>query len=215
MCGRWFQLASFYPFARQHTDEKGGFEPYNLGIFRNMAITSLQIRYKYLMFTYGCLARAQSDGATCFDPLFFHYPEIENNLMNMSMESTFIVGDALKISPVLEKQGDKKNFTVFFPAGKWLHMHDYSVIEVSDVNGTMVDLPFPDDKVHVHLRPGYLVPVQKQVWFEMVSTKDLVKKYFSIIVNRDEDKHAEGYVYIDDNSDSINSQFENYKLILN
>jgi alpha-glucosidase len=30
MCGRWIQLASFYPFARFNTDESSGKEPYKL-----------------------------------------------------------------------------------------------------------------------------------------------------------------------------------------
>jgi alpha-glucosidase (family GH31 glycosyl hydrolase) len=59
LCGRWFQLATFYPFARQHSDETGGLEPYALGNYSNMAVLSLQYRYKYLMFMYGCLAQAE------------------------------------------------------------------------------------------------------------------------------------------------------------
>jgi alpha-glucosidase (family GH31 glycosyl hydrolase) len=132
----------------------------------------------------------------------------------MSMEATFIVGDAIKVSPVLEKQDGKESFESFFPAGKWLHMHDYSVIDVTEKKGKNVSLPFPDDKVHAHLRPGYLVPVQKQVFIGMESTKDLVEKYFSVIINRDEHGYAKGNVYIDDNSDMIDSKNEHYQLIL-
>ena len=130
LCARWIQLSVFYPFARQHTDEQGGLEPYNLGDYQLMAVAAIKERYKYLMFMYGCLAEAEASGTTCVDPLFFHYPEIPE-LYNMSMESTFIVGDAIKVSPVLEKQQEgQKEFTSFFPQGRWVNFYDYSIIDV-------------------------------------------------------------------------------------
>jgi alpha-glucosidase (family GH31 glycosyl hydrolase) len=49
---------------------------------------------------YTCLFDSSQGGETCFDPLFFHYPELED--ISDSLEHTFIAGNAFKVSPVLE-----------------------------------------------------------------------------------------------------------------
>jgi len=103
ICGRWYQLSTFYPFARNHRDKdqgRGGFstEPYSLtDPYKAMAIDSIKERYKYLMFLYTCMFSTK-DGNTCFDPMLFHYPDEEEAYNNI--EQNFIVGDALKVSPV-------------------------------------------------------------------------------------------------------------------
>lgn len=86
MCSRWIQLATFYPFARGHynrtwngEDLKGGTEPYNLeGNYLTMARNSIYDRYQYLRHMYTCLYETMMSGGTCFDPLFYYYPEDEN-----------------------------------------------------------------------------------------------------------------------------------------
>lgn len=101
VCGRWMQLATFYPFARQHLDELDKWEPYNLPAAQmQMASASIKERYRYMDFMYACLFSAYQDGNTCFDPLFYAYPDVE--MAFEDIESTFMVGDALKVSPVLE-----------------------------------------------------------------------------------------------------------------
>lgn len=63
ICGRWMQLATLYPFARQHRDKNPGGgapnEPYKLGkYFKSMAINAIRDRYKYIKFLYTCLFEA-------------------------------------------------------------------------------------------------------------------------------------------------------------
>ena len=64
--------------------------------------------------------------------MFFHYPEDEETFKDV--EHTFIFGDALKISPVLESVSSP-NYTVksYFPEGRWVNMNDYS--DIVDSNG--------------------------------------------------------------------------------
>ena len=83
MCARWIQLATFYPFARGHynrtwhgEDLKGGTEPYNLeGAYLTMARNSIYDRYQYLRHMYTCLYETMMSGGTCFDLMFYNYPE--------------------------------------------------------------------------------------------------------------------------------------------
>ena len=104
LCGRWFQLATFYPFARQHRDKYLGGdanEPWRLPEpYQTWAKSALRDRLQYVRHVYTCMFEASVSGQTCFDPLLFHYPDLDAVFENT--EHTFIVGDALKVSPVLE-----------------------------------------------------------------------------------------------------------------
>jgi len=89
LCARWIELATFYPFARQHHDTttqpggRGGMatEPYNLGgtkanptKYMDMAKAAIKERFSYLRHMYTCQLRVHREGGTCFDPLLLHYP---------------------------------------------------------------------------------------------------------------------------------------------
>ena len=66
-------------------------------------------------------------GGTCFDPLFFHYPndpEVYNDI-----ESSFIVANSLKVSPILTKlEEGEATFKSYFPTGLWVNLADPSEI---------------------------------------------------------------------------------------
>lgn len=64
-----------------------------------MAISAIKDRYAYIRFLYTCLFEASQYGKTCYDPLLFHYPELDR--VYDDTENAFIVGDAIKVSPVL------------------------------------------------------------------------------------------------------------------
>ena len=60
-------------------------------------------------------------GGSLVKPLFFDYPNDPETFNNNDI--TFMLGDALKISPVLaEGMSPGDNFTSYFPAGMWYNL---------------------------------------------------------------------------------------------
>ena len=228
ICGRWIQLATFFPFARQHRDKfpGGGYpnEPYRLGNYSAMARRAIFDRYRYTRFMYTCLFEASKTGKTCFDPLLFHYPDTYGSYMDT--EQTFLVGDAIKVSPVLqskENMTDNK-YDVFFPKGKWIDLDDPASgkIVVEEDEGRMVALTPNDQGVIKHLRPGYLIPRQSRPLeadgiqaaaplLPLINNTDQVPLTpVELFVNQDEQGFARGRVLFDNGTNSSDLTNGNY-----
>ena len=63
------------------------------------------------------------DGGSLLRPLFFEFPTDDEAFVNT--DKTFMLGDSIKVSPVLEK-GMKENdkYSVYFPKGLWIDLND-------------------------------------------------------------------------------------------
>lgn len=103
---------------------------------------------------YTCLYETMIYGGTCIDPMFFHFPTDENLFKNY--EESFMVGGALKVSPVLNP-GVKDTFPAYFPEGKWVSMTNFSEIIEGPI-ATNLSALTPTMTVQVHLRPGSIIP---------------------------------------------------------
>jgi len=44
---------------------------------KKIAISSLKERFKYLRHIYTCLFMSGKNGGSCYDPVYFHFPELE------------------------------------------------------------------------------------------------------------------------------------------
>lgn len=60
-------------------------------------------------------------GGSLIRPLFFDYPNDDNCFKNI--EDTFMVGETLKVSPVLDK-GVTDTYDVYFPEGNWADLNN-------------------------------------------------------------------------------------------
>jgi alpha-glucosidase (family GH31 glycosyl hydrolase) len=140
LCARWIELSTFYPFARQHHDSttatggKGGNanEPYNLGgptndttTYKDWATNAIKERFSYIRHMYTCHLRVHRNGGTCFDPLLMHYPHDDAVFAINQTEHTFLVGDAIKVSPVLEPNAT--TIQSYFPNGQWVSLRDFKI----------------------------------------------------------------------------------------
>ena len=72
-------------------------------------------------------------------------------------------------------------------------MKDYSdILNVQNNDGEYINLQAPDDTINVHLRPGFMVPIQESTLdgkkFNL--TSEIRNNPITLIANRDSNKHA-------------------------
>jgi alpha-glucosidase (family GH31 glycosyl hydrolase) len=89
---------------------------------------------------YTCLFEASKFGGTCFDPLFYLFPNDDKAFEEMN--ESFMVASALKVSPILESlKPENKTFKSYFPKGTWVNLADPTeVIDTRQKGGDTVDL---------------------------------------------------------------------------
>ena len=227
MCGRWTQLSTFYPFARNHynlTDVDlvplPPQEPFRLkGEWKETARKAIIQRYSYLRYMYTRLYEInQNGGGTLVRPLFFEFPEDDKAYENY--EHSFMVGSFLKVTPVLvpssEHNGKIKSY---FPAGsRFISMNDFSQIIEGGESGVEQELDASMDYTNVHLREGSIIPFQNMTSesFEMRTSGLISKRGITLLAFADKMNNAEGTLYIDENGDDFNDieldRFQYYKL---
>ena len=229
LCGRWHQLSAFYPFARNHNNltDKGKplrpqeayslKEPYN-----DMAKHAIIQRYSYLRYMYTRLYEINKNGGgTLARPLFFEFPEDDNAYQGY--EHTFMIGSALKISPVLRPESEHNGkIKSYFPAGsRFISLVDFKKILIGGEKGKNETLDALQDFTHVHLREGTILPFQNMTKdnYEM-RTEDLIAKQgITLVIFADENNTADGTLYIDENGDDFTdielNHFQYYKLRFN
>jgi len=79
---------------------------------------------------YTCMFETSINGGSCIEPLFFYYPKDDNVYGDSS--STFMVGGAIKVSPVLAPNDPNNDqFLSYFPKGNWVSLSNYADIVVS------------------------------------------------------------------------------------
>ena len=87
----------------------------------------MQKRYAYLGAMYTCLFEVSTRGGTCFDPLFYHYPD--DQYAHSDYESSFIFANVLKVSPILSTlKSTATTYNSYFPSGVWVNVEDRSEI---------------------------------------------------------------------------------------
>lgn len=102
LCARWFQLGSFYPFARNHNiNDSISQEAYAMGpVVMEAAKTNLKLRYSLLKSYYRNFINRRGSG-TIFRPLFTVFPEDIALFRDDIAETQFMIGEELMFAPIL------------------------------------------------------------------------------------------------------------------
>ena len=166
---------------------------------------------------YTCLFEANQKAQTCFDPLFFHYPQDDNTYVNV--EHTFIAAGAIKVAPILDPLGNATTYSSYFPKGRWVNLADMEDIIDAGETGMTVQLT-PRAKVNAYLRPGSLIPHQNNTVNKINNTVTLLQAPINLVINRvskgpEASAFAVGTLLLDQGSERSeinNGQYEYYEI---
>ncbi|XP_077986810.1 lysosomal alpha-glucosidase-like [Glandiceps talaboti] len=204
LCQRWQQLGAFYPFSRNHNSLHSKDQDPTVFSEAMQASTrnALLIRYSLLPYLYTLFHKAHRGGYTVARPLFFEFP---TDSKTYSIDTQFLWGEALMITPVLKENAT--SVEAYIPYDVWYDY--YTVIVMSLVfqgyQATMgsVVLDAPMDKINLHVRGGYIIPMQDP---DLTTTASRKNK-FALIVALSDTK-ANGALFWDD-GDTIDTYEKN------
>ncbi|XP_021379413.1 lysosomal alpha-glucosidase-like [Mizuhopecten yessoensis] len=188
LCVRWHQLGAFYPFSRNHNTL--GMKDQDPAAFSHNAVMAIKsvylVRYSLLPYLYTLFHKSHQMGHTVARPLFFEFPEDEKTY---SIDRQFLWGEALMISPVLTK--DATTVDIYFPGFRW---YDFYNGRHNYTTGSVQNLPAPINQINLHVREGYILPMQEPA----LTTTDSRKNPFSLLVALNEKGEAQGSLFWDD-----------------
>lgn len=119
-----------------------------------MTSSAIQQKAAYARYTYSQMYKVYREGGSIVRPLFFDFPNDDNCFIDDVTDSTFLLGDAIKVSPVLT--ASSVMYDSYFPKGQWADLNNYNVKVNS--TGQNVTLNASDTATNVHLKAGKIIP---------------------------------------------------------
>ncbi|XP_066097514.1 sucrase-isomaltase, intestinal isoform X1 [Saccopteryx bilineata] len=204
LCRRWMQLGAFYPFSRNHNaegymDQDPAFFGQN-SLLVNSSRHYLNIRYTLLPFLYTLFYKAHKYGETVARPFLHEFYEDTNSWFE---DTQFLWGPSLLITPVLKQGTD--TVSAYIPDATW---YDYETGAKKPWRKQRVNMYLPGDRIGLHLRGGYIFPIQQPA----VTTTASRKNPLGLIVALNEDNTAKGDFFWDDGETKDTIQNGNYIL---
>ncbi|RDW90214.1 putative alpha-glucosidase [Aspergillus mulundensis] len=189
LCARWASLGAFYTFYRNH-NEIGGIpqEYYLWETVTESATKAINIRYQLLDYIYTAYHRQSETGEPFLQPLFYLYPEDKNTF---ATDLQFFYGDALLISPVTEENSTSVN--AYFPKDIFYDWYTGATVQGQGANITLSNINITH--IPIHIRGGNVIPIRSS---GAMTTTELRKKGFQLIIAPGTDGTASGSLYLDD-----------------
>lgn len=199
---RYFQLAAFSPFAKFHDIAEHNFNftnaLFNLGDeYVGRIKTAMYERLSFIHLMYTCLFEAHDQGNTCYDPLLFHYPELDHVFEMNNTENSIMVANSILLTPSYEPF-ENTSFSVYLPTdknGDWVNLRTFAATSTKD--GNMFKAP--EFNVDLQLKPGKVIPwVDNSKMTYKTAESVLNSPDLSLVINRDASGTAQGTLFLGD-----------------
>ena len=175
LCTKWHFVGAFYPFSRNHNGGQIAQEPYVWSATAQAHMRdAIKLKYSLVRYYYTSLFDISTRGeGTFYKPLFFEFPEDPQATLNIS--SNVMLGSALKLS--INSDNTTRNYTDFyFPEGLWCRLSGNTSGEncfQAPAKGIVKNYTSGLADYQLHLREGYIVPMQNTSTKKFSTTKDL------------------------------------------
>lgn len=98
---------------------------------------------------------AHTQGGSLVQPLFFLYPKDDMCFTTDVIHQTFMLGSAVKVTPLLESKADGQSFQAYFPEGLWVNLYQPQyTISKAGLNELNVD----STQANIHQKSGTIIP---------------------------------------------------------
>jgi len=187
---RWYQLGSFMPYFRGHSDKRyDRREPWLVDEeYFPIIKESIREKYRLLQYWYTCFEEYCRTGNPVLRPIWWNEEgEVEEEMMKE--EERYMIGDGILVVPVL-KEGQK---TIKHGLkGRWYDYYEKKEVKEGE------EIEVGIERIGVFVKGGKIIP-QYEVKDEVKSSKDLKENGEMIVmVALDEEEKAKGEIYFDD-----------------
>lgn len=189
LCARWAMLGAFNPFYRNHNqDNSASQEFYRWPKVAQAARNAIDMRYRLLDYIYTALYMQHTTGAPLLNPLFFKWPKDKNVF---AIDTQFLYGDSILVSPVTAE--NVTTVEIYLPDEQ---LYEFTTGKPVRGKGKTVKLTNIDyDQIPVHIVGGAILPLRTA---SAMTTTDVRKKPFNLVIAPDKNGSARGALYLDD-----------------
>ncbi|MBU2492104.1 MAG: glycoside hydrolase family 31 protein [Bacteroidetes bacterium] len=156
---RWYQLGSFTPFFRGHTEiNTKAQEPWAFPEWvTDIARASIKFRYQLLPFWYSEFYYASKTGMPVMRPMFLNNQSDKNCYLN-EIQEQFMLGDNLLVAPVLNENDLFKK--LYLPEGTWFEWNSNPPGRIIE-GGSWIVVEAPRNNIPLYLKEGGIIPMHE------------------------------------------------------